>query len=78
MDLEQSTINRLLKNEIIDMSERLERMEQLLIRLDKRGTSTKRSRSIKQKDRKSSVKAAENLESSSVSAADNNVFEDYL
>lgn len=34
MNLEQSTINRLLKNEIIDMAERMERMEQVLLRID--------------------------------------------
>ena len=74
--MEQSTINRLLKNEIIDMAERLERMEQLLIRLDKRGTSGKRSGSIHRKDKKNSAKAAENLESSSVSADDHTELED--
>ena len=42
MTLEQSTVNRLLKNEIIDMSERMERMEQILVRLDKRGEERSR------------------------------------
>lgn len=33
-NLEQSTVNRLLKNEIIDMAERLERIEKVLERIE--------------------------------------------
>ena len=34
-NMEQSTMNRLLKNEIVDMADRLERMEAVLVNLTK-------------------------------------------
>ena len=52
------------------MAERMERMEQVLLRLDKRGEDKDTPASPVRRRKKRSAKAAENLESSSITIDD--------